>query len=633
MTEPAVELPGAVRRAALTEARTVRRLLSPPPDLTVSEWADAFRMLSGEASAEPGPWRTSRAPYLRGIMDTFSDPHIEAVVVMSASQIGKTEVILNVIGYFIDQDPSPLLVIQPSEQPMGYAFSKDRLAPMLRDSPRLHGKISPAKSRNAENTILHKKFTGGHITITGANSPSGLAARPIRVVLFDEVDRFKESAGTEGDPVNLGVARTANFWNRKIGLFSTPTVKGFSRIEAAFEEGDRRYYHVPCPHCGERQRLRWAQLKWEDNDPLSAEYECVECEVRIREEEKQAMLQRGSWVAELPERQKTASFHINALYSPWVRWSELVEQFLKSKGNPELLQVFVNTKLGETWEEDAEQISSTSLMHRTEKYTAEVPAGVGALTAAIDVQGDRLEFKVKGWGAGEESWLIAYEQLWGDPSQRMVWNDVDELLSRAYEHESGAKLKILACCVDSGGHHADEVYRFCKPRASQRVFAVKGMPGWGRPILSRPSTNNRLRAKLFTVGTVTAKDVIFARLKLTKSEGDEGPIPGYMHFPDWLDDEYFAQLTAEKAVTKWKRGRPTREYKKTRERNEALDLEVYNLAALALLGLSVRDHLDLHAKRVLERAEEEKEEWRSGGAEDIRRATKRRRNWVEGWRD
>lgn len=614
----------AERRRALAriERAVFLERIVPEPILTVSEWADRNRMLSPEASAEPGPWRTERAPYLRGVMDAFSEIGIEMVVVMSSSQIGKTEVVLNVVGYFIDQDPAPILVVQPNEKPMGHAFSKDRLAPMLRDSPALQGLVAPVKSRDSGNTILHKSFRGGHLTIVGANSPAGLASRPVRVALFDEVDRYGHSAGTEGDPVTLGMRRTATFWNRKTGLFSTPGVRGFSRIEEAFEEGDQRRYHVPCPHCGQRQILVWRGLKWESNRPETAAYVCGAgegggCGALIAEEDKGRMLADGEWIAEHPGR-RIASFHLNALYSPWARWDELVREFLEAKGNPERLKAFVNTMLGETWEEQGDQVEAHALRHRAEEYAAEVPAGVGLLTAAVDVQGDRLEWKVKGWGVGEESWLIDWGQFWGDPGRPEVWANVMELLGRRFQHERGAILQIWSMMIDSGGHHTEEVYRFVKPLQGRRVHALKGLAGEGRPLVGRPSKANRHGVKLMPVGVDSAKDTIFSRLRITE------PGPGYVHLPSWVDDEYLEQLTAEKIVTRYHRGRPRREYQKTRTRNEALDLEVYCLAALAVLGPAVLASLGSLVERANQAPEAEAERPAAG--------PRRAGGWVGRWR-
>ncbi len=568
------------------------RIFVPPPKLTVSEWADAHRMLTSIASAEPGRWRTDRAPYQRGIMDAFSDPTIERVVVMSSAQVGKTEIVLNVAGYFMDQDPAPILVLQPTID-MARAFSKDRLREMLRASPKLRGKVHESGRRDADDTILHKQFPGGHITMVGANSAAGLASRPIRVVLKDEKDRFPASAGHEGDPSALADARTVTFWNRKIGEFSTPTIKSISRIEAAFEEGDKRRYHVSCPHCGHAQHLRWAQIDFE-----TASYVCEGCGCLIAEGEKPTMLARGRWIAEKPTA-RIASFHLNALYSPWVSWRELIEKFQVAKKSIGTLQVFVNTVLGETWVEDGESANVEGLPGRRETYAAEVPRGAGVLVAAIDVQRDRLELQVKGYGAGQESWLIGHHRLYGDPQSAALWERADALLLKRYQHESGATLTIQSTCVDSGdGATTQAVYTFVKPRQRRGVRATKGLSVRDRPIISRASRPNKYGVRIVPIGTEIAKDLVFDRLRVS-APGH----PGYMHFPqpgtDGGDNEYLAQFGAEKAFTRYTRMNvPVREYRRVRDRNEAIDLEVLSIAALHLLGAGVYDQLGLWVQKV-----------------------------------
>jgi phage terminase large subunit GpA-like protein len=605
-----IDVRAARRRMRPGVASRGEMRLTPPPNLTASEWADEKRMLSAEASAEPGPWRTSRVPYLRGILDALSDSDIETVVLMTASQVGKTEVVNNLVGYHIDQDPAPMLILLPTEL-LGHAWSKDRLAPMLRDTPVLQGKVAPVKSRDSGNTILHKRFSGGHLTIAGANSAANLAMRPIRILACDEVDRYPASAGTEGDPVALAYKRTSTFWNRKRLLTSTPTIKGFSRIEAAYDESDQRRFWMPCPHCDTYQVFKWANVKWESNDPGTACYACDECGTLLEETDKLGMLRRGEWRAERPGG-RTAGFHLSALYSPWARWEELVEDFLAAKGHPERLKVWVNTVLGETWEESGERISIEDLERpgRREEYGRDprnpedvsrgVPDGVGILTAAVDVQGDRLELKVKGWGKGQESWLIFLGQLWGDPGEPEVWEELRTILNQTWTHVFEAEMTIAATAIDSGGHHADAVYTFCWAMRGRRVFPIKGMGEEGRPLLGRPSKANKQRVPLFPVGTTSAKDLIFSRLKITKAG------PGYIHLPVWADEEYLAQLTSEKVITKFTQGRPKRVYVKTRPRNEALDLEVYNLAALAHLGPGIMDNLGNFADQLSAKETEEK---------------------------
>ena len=504
------------------------------------------------------------------------------VTLITSSQVGKTEVINNIIGHYIEHDPSPMLLIMPTLE-MGMAWSKDRFAPMLRDTPSLRGKVTDAKAKDSGNTILHKVFPGGHITVAGANSPASLASRPVRIVLFDEVDRFPPSAGTEGDPVKLGTKRTQTFWNRKVFHNSTPTVKGVSRIEALWEESDKRRFFVPCPACSHSQTLVWANIKWEkkngNDDFDSVHYECEKCHAHLNESDKHRMIQGGVWRAEHPERTKHAGFHISELYSPWSTWRSVVENFLEAKKRPETLKVWVNTTLGETWEdEESYSISDETLAARIEDYEDVLPEGVILLTAGIDVQDDRLECVVKGWGKEDESWFVDHKAIYGSPAKPEVWQQLDEYFERVWTHALGVSLPVVAACVDSGGHFTQNVYDYVKPRQYRRIFAVKGMAGAGRPLVGKPSVSNRLHVYLFTVGVDTAKELIFARL------GADTFGPSYMHFSRKCDDEYFKQLTAERQVTKYSKGFPTKVWMKVRARNEALDCEVYALAARTILN-------------------------------------------------
>lgn len=584
------------RRALRREKELRRQIFRPPPKLTVSQWADQHRYLTGEASAEGGRWRTDRAPYQRGIMDAISDPTVQRVAWMAPSQVGKSEILLNTIGFFIDQDPSPMLMVRPSIDD-ARDFSEDRIRPLLDASPRLKAKVEqPTGRREAGNKMLRKAFPGGHLTLVGANSPTGLASRPIRVVLFDEVDKYPPSAGDKGDPVYLASNRTKTFWNRKLLLVTTPGVKGASRIEKEWSESDQRRFYVPCPDCGHKQHLRWGQVVFDD-----AAYCCESCASLIPETKKAWMLDRGEWVAENPGG-SFPGFHLTSLYSPWTTWKELVAKFLVAKKAPDTLRVFVNEDLAELWDpQDGEGIDADALASRREQYPAEVPNAVGILTAAVDVQGDRLEFQVKGWGAGQESWLIAHHRIYGDPRKADVWQRLEMLRTKEYQHESGTHLKIAATCIDSGdGNTVQDVYAYVRPRRDS-VFATKGSSTRGKPITSKPSSKpNKYGVKVVPVGTDTAKDVMFQRLRV------KDPGPGYMHFPtvqaDGADDEYLAQFGREKVFIKYDHGVPFRVYEvvPSGARNEAIDLEVLCLAALHMLGAGVFDQLAAWVAKVQE---------------------------------
>jgi phage terminase large subunit GpA-like protein len=585
--------PSALSSARQRIAAILRRLLAPPPRLRGSEWADERRMLSSEASAEPGRFNVSRAEYQREWLDCISDPTVEEACWMVAAQTGKTEVMNCMVGYKIDLDPGPMLVLQPTVE-MAEMWSKDRLSPMLRDTPALHGKVADPRSRDSGNTLRHKAFTGGHITMVGANSPASLSARPIRDVLADEVDRYPQSAGGatkgEGSPLALARKRTATFWNRKVFRWSTPTIKGASEIERDYDASDQRRYYVPCPDCEHKQTLKWSNLQWENNDPATAQYACERCGVLIEERHKHWMLSRGEWVAENPGA-RVRGYHLNALYSPWARWEELVREWLAAKDNPELLKVFVNTVLAETWEERGEKLNAEGIAGRRETYAAEVPMGVGVLAHGVDVHPDRLESMVRGWGQGEESWLIRHDVLWGDPDKPEVWQDLESLRVREYRHESGAGLYISASCIDSGGNNTEAVYRYVKGK--QRTWAIKGQSQLGKALVGRPSKTNRHGVRVLPLGVDAAKDIIFSRLKKVEAG------PRYMHFGANVPDEYFTQLTAEKLVTRYVKGRAVRVYECPKgTRNEALDLEVYAYAALVSLTTVVLDNLGTYAKRV-----------------------------------
>jgi phage terminase large subunit GpA-like protein len=555
--------------------------MKPPPTMTVSQWADKYRKLSPESAAEPGQWRTDRAPYQRGIMDAVNDPLVTDIVVIKSAQVGWTEMLGNVIGYYIEYDPAPILIIQPTIE-MGQSWSKDRLAPMLRDTPCLRGKVKDPRSRDSNNTILHKTFDGGHLSIAGANSSAGLASRPIRILLCDEVDRYPPSAGTEGDPVNLARKRTTTFWNKKRLMGSTPTVKGLSRIEAAYAVSDQRRYFVPCPHCNELQTLKWANVKWPEGHPDQAFYSCEHCAAVITDADKHAMMQRGEWIAE-KEFSGTAGFHINELYSPWVLFSEVVQNFLEARLTPETLKTWVNTSLGETWEEQGEAIDETGLLSRRENYGPEVPEKAVILTAGVDVQDNRLEIEVVAHADHGETWSLEYNVIHGDPSQPTTWQQLDDYLQTTFTHETGRPMRIIATCIDTGGHHTHTVYRYCKTRYARRIFATKGMGGQ-RPFVSKPSKANAGNVPLFTIGVDMGKDALYARLKVAS------PGAGYCHFPEHYDADYFAQLTAEKAVTKYVQGKATRAWvkKSSGGRNEALDCRLLAMAALEIINPNMR---------------------------------------------
>ena len=567
-------------------------LFVPPPDLKVSEWSDKYARLPRESSSQPGQWNTATAEYQRGMMDAVNDPLIERIIVLWAAQTGKSAGLLNTMGYFAHQDPSPILMLQPTLE-MAESFSKDRIAPMIRDTPALTALFGDPRSRDSGNTLLHKAFPGGYIALAGANSPASLASRPIRIVLCDEVDRYPVSAGTEGDPVKLAVARTRTFWNRKIIETSTTTIKGASRIETDFLKSDQRYYFVACPHCDLSQRLVWGRLKWpspktdetlDEHKPDECYYICENgCE--ILEKEKPAMLAAGEWVATAKSIDgRTAGFHLNALYSPWMTWPEIIRAWLDAQGSIELLKTFVNTILAESFEVQGDRVEREVFQDRQSDYLAdcEAPEGVIVVTGAVDVQDNRLEATAIGWGFGEESWVLDHRIFTGSPATGEVWAELEEWLMRTFRRSDGVTLRIRSTMMDSAGHHTKMAYQFAKRNERRRLYACIGRANEGgapKPLLNRPSTSNELGISLYTVGVDTAKESFYSRLKI-EAEG-----PGFCHFPiaSWADREYFEQLVAEQVVTEYRNGIAYKKWRKRRERNEALDLRVYAMAALERL--------------------------------------------------
>lgn len=509
---------------------------------------------------------------------------------MKSAQVGYTEALNNVVGYHIDQDPAPMLMVQPTVE-IAEAWSKDRLAPMLRDSPSLRGRVKDVRSRDSGNTLLHKQFPGGHITIAGANAPSGLASRPIRITLFDEVDRYPVSAGTEGDPISLGKKRSTTFWNKKFLAGSTPTIKGASRIEAGFECSDMRYFEVPCPRCNEYQRLVWSQVRWPEGNPAAAVYVCKHCTFEMRDTDKPGMLKAGRWTATKPFN-GIAGFHISELYSPWVKWSEMATAFLIAKRLPSTLQTWVNTALGETWEEKGEAVDGSSIKERKEPYGPDnIPRGVVQLTVGADVQDNRLEWQLLGWGARDHCWVIEQHVERGDPGAKPdsgVWKALTEYRGRTFIVEDGRTLRIDAVCVDSGGHFTQQVYNYCFKHRFERVFAIKGAAGLGRLIWpKKPGKAKGSRCDLFILGVDTAKDLLYQRLARVISR----TLDGYVHFPASVDDAWFDQLTSEQKFYKEVQGRRVGFYrpKKMNAPQEALDCWIYGYAAMLARSLKLDD--------------------------------------------
>jgi len=564
--------------------------LRPDPDLSISEWADQHRVLSRVSAGEPGRWRTSRTPFLREIMDCLSPASPYSRVVFSKpAQIGGSEVLLNMLGFIIHYAPGPVLLVEPTVE-LGKRFSRQRIGPMIETTPVLAERVSDPRERDAGNSIQSKEFPSGVLIVTGANSAVGLRSMPARFLLMDEVDAYPASASSgaagtdEGDPVDLAIRRTETFAGRKIAMVSTPTIEGTSRIAAAYEESDRRMYHVPCPHCGAFQILRWAQVKWSDGKPAAAWYDCVGCHGRIEDHHKSAMLELGEWRAEAAGDGDTAGFWLNGLYSPWTTWGRLAKDFLRARKSPERLQTFTNTVLGETFQQaGATKTNAQDLLVRRERYDAGdvLPAGVVLITAGADVQADRIEVEIVGWGRDEESWSLAYVVLPGDPARPEVWSQLDQVLSVMFKHPCGREVGIAAACVDCGFQQST-VQAFCLERMHRRIYATKGAAGQ-RPIWPRVHSQGKNNQPLWIVGVDTGKEWLYAHLKISE------PGPSFCHFPisDQYELGYFEQLTAETCRVRYHKGFAHREWtKKPGGRNEALDARVYAYAGLQSLVMT-----------------------------------------------
>ena len=575
----------------------VMDLASPPEREPLSQWADANRVLSSEASASPGPWRT--LPFQREPLDCIApgSPY-ESVVLVWASQMGKSELWLNMLAYIIDREPGPALVCLPTLA-MAETFSRDRLSPMYRDMPILKGKVADPKSKAGDATILHRRFVGGHVTLCGSNSAASLASRPVRFLVCDEIDRY-ETETSEGDAVELALARTRTFWNRKVVLVSSPTIRGASRIEQAWLNSDQREYEVPCPACklGNFSVLTWDRIEWPPGRPEEAAWRCPACGELIGHSAKAEMVERGRWRATksgtVPDLKTIAGFHLSELVSPWRSWAALAEDWERSKDSPEMRRVFINTSLAEwTSDEAMPPPEAEALAARCEPFAAECPNFGCLLTAGVDIQHDRCEVEIVAWGRGFESWSIAYHTLHGDPSGPHLWAQLDALLLREFRHESGLPLRINAACVDCG-FLPDEVHAFTRTRFARRIYAVKGLNnGWTKPIWPRKAIYNPKQFPFFLISVDEAKAWLMRRLPLTEG-------PGCCHFPMGRALDWFRMLTAETLVRRNRAGRAVYEWQNAnRQRNEGLDCRVYCIAALhALLmgGLNLDQHAEQFAQ-------------------------------------
>jgi phage terminase large subunit GpA-like protein len=606
------DLPGLLDAERLV-GDILREYLAPPPILTVTAWAERHRILSGKDSSEPGPYRVARTPYAREPMDCLSQHSpTEEVVLMWGAQTSKTTVGSNWLGYTMDTAPGPVMVVQPTID-MAKRYSRQRLSPMIEESPALRRKVRENKSRDEANTTLLKEYAGGFCALAGANSAAGLRSMPVRDLFLDEIDAYPLDADGEGDPIKLAEARQTTFARRKRLLTSTPTTKDYSRIEQRYLASDRCRFHVPCPHCGEHQALEWGAdkphgLKWDSADdgtplPDSVRYVCAHCGGEIREHHKPAMLAAGRWVAEAPGAVagRVRGFQLSSLYSPlgWLSWADIVLEWHRAliaarAGDISLLRVFVNTRLAETFEESGDRADEHALRKRAANIPLrQVTWGCFVGTIGADIQGDRIEAYVWAWGRGMERQLVDRAVFYGDPALAegdpgSPWTALTEYRRTPILHASGRPVPVLACMIDSGGHHTQAVYAYARAHQHAHVYPVKGMSQAGKALLGKPTAQDvtwrgqkqKGGVKLWPIGTDSAKAEIYGRLRTAQ------PGPGYVHLSRHLAPEVFDQLTSEKLVTRYVKGRPRLEWvKPAGRRNEALDCAVYALAAAHFAGI------------------------------------------------
>lgn len=613
------DIPSDELRAVALLDGLLRDYLAPPLRLTVTQWAELHRVLSAKDSAEPGPYRVMRTPYALEPQDALS-PYspVEEVILMWGAQTSKTTVGGNWVGSLIDLQPGPLMIVQPTID-TAKRFSRQRLTPMIEESPALRRKVRENRSRDDANTTLLKEYPGGFMVVAGANSAAGLRSMPIRDIFFDEIDAYPLDVDGEGDPIALAEARQSTFARRKRLKTSTPTTKGLSRVEDAFMGSDQRYYQIACPHCGEHQKLEWGAdkshgIKWARDEagqalPETAHYVCAHNGCVIDEHHKPAFLRcvelggQAMWVPENPTATaRKRGYHLSSLYSPlgFLSWRELVEEWLHARelakmGDQSKLRAFVNTRLAETWEEQGDKVQHHQLAQRAEAYPlGAVPHGGLMLTSGVDTQPDRLEVRVWAWGRSEESWLVDRHIIYGDPNldehvPGSPWARLTEIRRAALPHASGRQLRIEACGIDTGGHNTQAVYHYCRSHSHEHVLALKGSSLANRPAIGKPSAVDvswrgktmPRSLKLWPVGTDTAKHLIYGRLRLQQ------PGPGFVHLPaDLKHTDEFEQLTAERLATRYVKGHAKLEwFKPAGKRNEALDCAVYAYAVACYLGI------------------------------------------------
>lgn len=591
--------------AALREAMARASInLVPPPDMLPSVWAEANIHIP-LGNAIPGPISFENAPMQRGILDAIKEPGLRRMDLMLGAQLGKTTVLQCLTGYFIGHEPRSQIMAQPSEGDM-MTFQETKLKPMLEANPAISNRMAKARGRQGVNNSRMISYIGGFLMFSWAGSPKTARGRSAPVTQADEVDGYDATA--EGDFLELLAQRSATFGDQRLDVrSSTPVELATSRIYKGWLAGDQRRYYVRCPDCDELQFFRWENVHWigrkstsiedcetdrgQEHEPHTARYSCSGCGSLWTDGQRVAAIRNAArlgagWIAGKPFKGH-ASFHAPEMASTFRRLGDIVQSYL-DKLSMDDLQSFVNVSLGWPYE-TGDKVDPEGLVARRREYGAQVPLGGLFITAGIDQQQDRLEVEIVAWGFGEQSWSVDYRVLWGDPLGSEVWKDLEDVLAERFAHESGAELPISAACLDTGGSAGmtQAAYEWLRGKTGRRIFGIKGIAGWGRPIVEKPqrkqSGKTTRKVDLFLVGTDEAKLVVQKRLAVVK------PGPGHCHFPADRDPEWFKQLTAERLVVRYVKGQPVREWHKPdRARNEALDCRVYALAALKIINPSFK---------------------------------------------
>lgn len=554
------------------------QLMNPPEQITVSEWAEKYRMLDSKSSAIPGPWSNDITPYLVGVMDEFNNYETQKIIFVKPTQVGGTEALQNMIGYIVMQDPAPTMIVYPTEI-LAKSVSENRLQPMLKITQEL------AKRFDENSQLLELQFDGMYLTLAGSNSPSGLSSKPIRFVLMDEVDKYPGSSGKEADPIKLAIERTKTFHDKKIYITSTPTLKT-GHIWKEKESADiEKHYFVPCPHCGEYIELKFSNIRFPDEEDMSyidraefATYVCQECGCIITDADKNNMIRHGEWriVRHNTKYVRSVAFWINTLYSPFVRWADIVKEFLTTKDDPELFQNFVNSWLAEAWEDTKLKTSAELVLERqTELPEYIVPSWAKLLTAGVDVQKNSFYWSIRAWGDYLTSQNIAHGQV-------LSFDDIDNVMNAQYMNENGEPMIVNLCLIDSGDQ-TDMVYDFCATH-SDYALPVKGashaqLSSYKLSKVNRPDSK-AMGITLVLVDGGAYKDMISGRMQRPNGRGSWMVYKG-------CDMEYATQVTAEHKVNV-KQGNTTKQVWQTKTNhadNHYLDTEVYNAAAADILGV------------------------------------------------